>query len=295
MSNELAIIQNTNLPDTIGDLSKFILVGREKLTAVRAEIRAIDKLKLAEDVHAQKLEEAAMLAEALLDAEVRLGELIKKIPKAKNQHKPAADSGVGSKPKKEVVADLGLSEKQAERLEILADNKDLVEIVKAEARENDDIPTRSRVLNLAAQKNKKSDDYGGYLNLHIKVCKEFSKIIDRAKSAMTDNRPQFLQMIKDSAKGEFDVVLIHKLDRFARNRYDSAHYRHQLKRNNVKLISVIENIDDSPEGIIMTAVLEGMAEYYSQNLAREMRKGMTENALKGRHILRSAAQRGQEQ
>lgn len=107
--------------------------------------------------------------------------------------------------------------------------------------------------------------------------------IDRAKSAMTDNRPEFLRMIKDSAKESFDVVLIHKLDRFARNRYDSAYYKHQLKKNDVRLISVIENIDDSPEGIMMAAVLEGMAEYYSQNLAREVRKGMQENALKGIH------------
>ena len=69
MSNELTVIQNTNLPDTIGDLSKFILIGREKLNAVRAEIRAIEILKLAENVHNQKLEEASLLAEALLDAE----------------------------------------------------------------------------------------------------------------------------------------------------------------------------------------------------------------------------------
>ena len=110
-----------------------------------------------------------------------------------------------------------------------------------------------------------------------------SEYIDRARSAMTDNRPEFLGMIKDSLNGDFDVVLIHKLDRFARNRYDSAYYSHQLKKNNVKLISVIENIDDSPEGIMITAVLEGMAEYYSQNLAREVRKGMHENALKGMH------------
>lgn len=77
----LTIIQS-NLPDTLEDLSKFVLVGREKLTAVRANIRAIDKLQLAEDVREQKKEEAQMLAEALLDAEVRIGDLLKIIPKA---------------------------------------------------------------------------------------------------------------------------------------------------------------------------------------------------------------------
>ena len=75
MSNELTVIQNTNLPDTIKDLSKFILVGREKLIAVKTEIRAITKLKLAEDVYKQKQDESKMLSEALLDAETRLGEL----------------------------------------------------------------------------------------------------------------------------------------------------------------------------------------------------------------------------
>ena len=55
--------------------------------------------------------------------------------------------------------------------------------------------------------------------------------IDRAISAKTDNRPQFQQMIKDSDKKLFDIVLVWKLDRFARNRYDSARYKTQLKKN----------------------------------------------------------------
>lgn len=79
------VIQNSNLPDKIEDLAKFVLVGREKLTAVRANIRAIDKLQLAEDVREQKKEEAQMLAEALLDAEVRIGDLLKQIPKAQGK------------------------------------------------------------------------------------------------------------------------------------------------------------------------------------------------------------------
>lgn len=76
------IIQNQQLPDKIEDLAKFVLVGREKLTSVRAEIRAISKLELAEEVREQKREEAQMLAEALMDAEVRIGDLLKQIPKA---------------------------------------------------------------------------------------------------------------------------------------------------------------------------------------------------------------------
>ena len=106
-----------------------------------------------------------------------------------------------------------------------------------------------------------------------------SEYIDRAKSATTDNRPEFLKMIKEAGQGNFDIIVVHKLDRFARNRYDSAHYKHQLKRYGVALRSVVENLDGSPESIIMESVLEGMAEYYSKNLAREVMKGMKENAL----------------
>ena len=107
--------------------------------------------------------------------------------------------------------------------------------------------------------------------------------IDRARSATSDQRPEFQRMIRDAGEGTFSAVVVHKLDRFARNRYDSAHYRHQLKRCGVSIRSVVENLDDTPESIIMESVLEGMAEYYSKNLAREVLKGLTENALNGKH------------
>ena len=106
--------------------------------------------------------------------------------------------------------------------------------------------------------------------------------IDRAVSAKTDNRPQFQQMIKDSDKKLFDMVLVWKLDRFARNRYDSARYKTQLKKNGVKLMSATEIISEGPEGIILESVLEGYAEYYSADLAEKVVRGQTENILKGR-------------
>ena len=81
--------------------------------------------------------------------------------------------------------------------------------------------------------------------------------IDRAFSAKTDDRPDFQRMIADSAKKLFDVVLVWKLDRFARNRYDSAFYRYTLRKNGVRLISVKENISDGPEGIILESMIEG--------------------------------------
>ena len=107
--------------------------------------------------------------------------------------------------------------------------------------------------------------------------------IDRALSAKTDNRPDFQQMIKDSEKRLFDIVLVWKLDRFARNRYDSAHYEYQLERNHVKLVSATEPISEGPAGIMVKSMLTGMAEYYSAELSEKVVRGMTENVLKGKY------------
>ncbi len=108
--------------------------------------------------------------------------------------------------------------------------------------------------------------------------------IDEAKSGTNDNREDFQNMIADAADGSFEAVVVHKLDRFARDRYDSAIYRHKLKEHGVRVLSVLEPLDDSPESIMMEAVLEGMAEYYSRNLSREVRKGQKEAALKAQHV-----------
>ena len=107
--------------------------------------------------------------------------------------------------------------------------------------------------------------------------------IDRALSAKTDNRPEFQQMIKDSEKRLFGIVLVWKLDRFARNRYDSAHYEYQLERNHVKLVSATEPISEGPAGIMVKSMLTGMAEYYSAELSEKVVRGMTENVLKGKY------------
>lgn len=107
---------------------------------------------------------------------------------------------------------------------------------------------------------------------------------DRAKSATTDDRPEFLKMVAAAKTGDFDFAIVHKLDRFSRNRYDSAFYKRELKKNGVPLLSVLEQMDDSPESIILESVLEGMSEYYSKNLAREVMKGMRESAMACRYV-----------
>ena len=125
----------------------------------------------------------------------------------------------------------------------------------------------------------------------IAVCEEFAKrcdfniigeYIDRATSGTTDNRPEFLKMIKDSDKQLFQGVLVYQLDRFARNRYDSATYKAKLKKNGVRVFSARENISEDASGVLMESVLEGMAEYYSVELSQKVKRGMkinTENCI----------------
>lgn len=113
-------------------------------------------------------------------------------------------------------------------------------------------------------------------NGHV-VVKEY---IDRAQSGTTDNRTEFQRMIADSDKHFFEAVLVYQLDRFARNRYDSAINKAKLKKNGVRVISARENISDDASGILVEGVLESMAEYYSAELSQKIRRGMDINAEK---------------
>lgn len=112
----------------------------------------------------------------------------------------------------------------------------------------------------------------------ITIVKEY---IDRALSGRSaEHRTAFQQMIKDSDKKGFDFVIVYKIDRFARNRYDSAIYKARLKKNKVRVLYAKESIPEGPEGIILESLLEGMAEYYSAELSQKIRRGMHETALK---------------
>ena len=126
------------------------------------------------------------------------------------------------------------------------------------------------------------------IEVQLRECKAFAEkndiqivdaYIDRALLAKTDNRPSFQKMVKDSVKSGFQVIIAWKLDRFARNRYDSAHYKSLLRKNGVKVISATETISEGAEGILLESMLEGMAEYYSVELAEKTLRGMKENAL----------------
>lgn len=148
----------SQLPIKLEDLAQFVLIGREQLTAVRAGIRALNKLDVAEGVRKQKREEAQMLAEALLDAEVRIGEILAAMPKAGGGDRKSENFKIDSavdfdNSKMKAAEQLGFNQKQVERFQTLAANKDLVEAIKQEAREADDLPTRTAVLEAAKHRD----------------------------------------------------------------------------------------------------------------------------------------------
>lgn len=123
----------------------------------------------------------------------------------------------------------------------------------------------------------------------LRDCRAFAKkygiaivgeYCDKALTGTSDKRPEFQRMIRDSAKGQFSVVITWKSDRFARSRYDSAIYKYKLKQNGIRLLYAKESIPDGPEGIILESVMEGFAEYYSANLSQNVRRGNYDSALK---------------
>ena len=103
--------------------------------------------------------------------------------------------------------------------------------------------------------------------------------VDKALTGRTDKRPDFQRMLRDSERGIFKAVILWKTDRFARNRYDSAMYKYRLKKNGVRLYYAKESIPDGPEGIILESVMEGYAEYYSENLSQNVKRGNYDSAL----------------
>lgn len=117
---------------------------------------------------------------------------------------------------------------------------------------------------------------------NIELIAEFT---DEAISGKSDNREDFQKMVSQLLKGHLraDFVLVHKFNRFARNKFDSALYKKKLKDVGIKVVSVSQKIDDTPEGELLEGFLETIDQYYSANLAVEVRKGLRENALKGKH------------
>jgi len=127
---------------------------------------------------------------------------------------------------------------------------------------------------------------GQFTDIYTKAEKEnyviIKEYVDEAMTGRNDNRPAFQQMIEDSKKGIFKAVFVWSIDRFARNRYLAAIYKHELRKNGVKLLYAAENIPDGPEGIMLEGILESAAEYFSEYNAQKSMRGKRETALKGK-------------
>lgn len=137
-----------------------------------------------------------------------------------------------------------------------------------QADKNNSIPSQLRLLHEYALKH------------NMQVYKEY---IDEGESALSINRPAFLEMIRE-AKAKypsFQSVLVWKLSRFARNRHDSIVYKSMLKKRGIDIISISEPIDDTPQGQLMEGMIEVIDEFYSAVLSQETLRGMIENARKG--------------
>lgn len=121
----------------------------------------------------------------------------------------------------------------------------------------------------------------------IKVLKVYA---DRHISGTDfEKRAEFNKMLRDSEKGQFEAIIVWKIDRFGRDREEIALNKIKLKRHGIKLLYAKEVIPDGPEGIILESLMEGLAEYYVADLRQKVKRGQRESALKGLAVSGMAA------
>lgn len=157
--NEITTFQSGQLPDTIEDLAKFVLVNEERSQALKAQIRAIKKVKLAKEVYAQKLAEAQEIGELTVEAGQKMGELISQIPKQSGARTDLQTSSDGSdevRTKAEVIEDIGLERHQAYEYQLMDKYPQAVENAKQKARDNGDVVSRSQVMKEIAEEKKRA-------------------------------------------------------------------------------------------------------------------------------------------
>lgn len=107
------------------------------------------------------------------------------------------------------------------------------------------------------------------------------QFVDAGESARSADRPALRQMLERLTAGDIDYVIVHKVDRLARNRVDDVAINVAIRESGAMLASCTENIDETPSGSLMHGIMSSIAEFYSKNLAAEVTKGMTQKAKKG--------------
>lgn len=124
----------------------------------------------------------------------------------------------------------------------------------------------------------------------FRICEEYcknhdllitAKYADEAMTGRNDMRPEFQRMIKDGVSHKFQVLVVYALDRISRNTYDLVYYEHKLQKAGVHIVYATQPLPEGPEGTLMRQLLVGLSAYYSENLARSVKRGLQGNALKG--------------
>ena len=132
-------------------------------------------------------------------------------------------------------------------------------------------------LSVAAQLRALRDyaEKNGYL-----VAREY---VDEAESGRIADRPQFRKMLEEATRhnAPFHEILVWKFSRFARKREHAVAFKAMLRKKGVRVVSITEHADDSPTGKLMEAIIESVDEFYSENLAQEVTRGMREAASRG--------------
>ena len=183
--NEVTV-SSANLPGNIEDLSKFVLIGREQLNAVRAAIRAIEKVGTAREVAEQKRKEAQQLAEAVIDAEVRIGELMREIPTAQGA-RTDTELSQPALTKFETLKENGFSKQIGNQFEQMSKHPKAVAAAKAEAREADEIVTRSAVLDKIKEEKKHLEEENAELRRIVVELKDKPPEIREVAVEVTPN------------------------------------------------------------------------------------------------------------
>ena len=130
------------------------------------------------------------------------------------------------------------------------------------------------------------------VSAQLRALKEYAKAngysvareyIDEAESGRVADRPQFREMIEEGSKPKapFDVILVWKFSRFTRKREHAVAFKSQLRRKGIRVVSITEQAEDNATGRLLEGIIESVDEYYSENLAQEVVRGMREAALRG--------------
>lgn len=142
------VTTSQQLPDTLEDLTKFVLVGKTKLTAYMAKLKTVNRLAAAQEIRNQTLEEAQDIATALIAAEQRIGEILLELPKSVGGRpsENSAPKGEEFKPKGETITEMGYSRKESSDYQTMAKNPEVVQRVIADAMERGEVVTKTQVL-----------------------------------------------------------------------------------------------------------------------------------------------------